>query len=256
MIISLIGQDTYLIQQKLRSIITEYKKKHSQLTIQKYSALDEEWLVQLKIFFENQSLFEGTKFAMVSDFKKSTKVLKDGVQLIEKILKNENVFLILVGDGIPTSLSFATKKPALFQEFPLLAGGEFLSFLDHEIKVRALQLSKEDISLLLKIYEGDTWGLVSELDRLELGGKMATDFIDHKNFWQRIGQFLKSPSKTERLALLEILLDHFEAREIFNMMAASKFISSAKKEQFARYDIFVKSGKLDYEECLIGMAIS
>jgi len=60
MIIYLYGSDSYRRLEKLKEIISEYKKKHSGLTIDRFylDESDNEWL-RFKDFAGTQSLFGG-----------------------------------------------------------------------------------------------------------------------------------------------------------------------------------------------------
>ncbi|MDD5547877.1 MAG: hypothetical protein PHN74_03245, partial [Candidatus Pacebacteria bacterium] len=112
---------------------------------------------------------------------------------------------------------------------------------------------------------GNTWGLITELDKLSLlGEKKITKEIVKKYFddlptldvFDALNGIREARGVGARLAILEELFSRSQdPGMIFNMMAASPYSTVKQKIEFADYDVAVKSGKMDYEEVLLSVCL-
>ena len=100
-------------------------------------------------------------------------------------------------------------------------------------------------------YEGDSWGAVTELIRLSLGGTSEAQFKTPDFF--PLVQALKNASVSVRLPALTMALEREEPAAIFNVLAA--LVDFPTKQIMADYDVAIKSGKLEYEEALLGFVL-
>ena len=239
MIIFLYGPDSYRRQQKQREIIEKYKAKHSALTIDRFD-LDEEGAPdRLKEFLEARSLFGGKKLAIISGWDDQAAVLDD----------ESLVLLVSTEKGDPP-------KGAKGEEFKNLEGAAWEKFINQQAVSRQLTLSPQVINGLVTAYQGDSWGLITELDQLTLCNfqlpifnfQLRYDFID------LIKQISWKGDLSTKIPALEILLHNEDPGKIFNLLAA--FTGSSQKIQMADYDVAVKSGKLDYEAALIDFVLN
>ncbi|MCL5733374.1 MAG: hypothetical protein M1334_01765, partial [Patescibacteria group bacterium] len=115
------------------------------------------------------------------------------------------------------------------------------------------------IEFLARLFPNDTWRLVTELEKLSFLenknlDKKDLEFLNSQmpvDFWSKL-QELKSDSFGRRLSGLDMLLKGESGGKIFNVLSA---IWPQKLPEFSKMDLLIKSGKLEYEEALIGIVI-
>lgn len=267
MLIFLYGPDSYRRQEKFKSIIEDYKEKHSAFSIEYFDLENGDAFVALKDFIQARSLFDDLKLGVIhhgSDLGKETK--KEYVALLKENIKTKDPVLILIEDKKPTKeFNFLLEKPVLSQDFEALTWIRFKAFFNQEIEKRGLQFDRESEDLLLRTYSGDTWALVTELDKLALlNEKKITSAIlkNHLhaslpvNTFSMIYEMRNARQVGERLMLLEELLSRSEdSAMIFNVVAASPYGDTEFKGRVADLDAAVKSGKLEYEEVLLKLVL-
>ena len=251
MIIYLHGPDSYRRQQKLKEIIGEYKKKHSSLTIDRFYFDEEKEEGKFENFIKGQSLFGGHRLAITS----SVGSIKDKniIKLFESLAEaKEVVVLISEEKTLNKDFSFLTKQPVINQEFKDLTTTQTYLFIKQEAIKRNLSLSATDVGMLTETYRNDNWGLVTELDKLALGG-LVTQSSPQASLFQMLFRLQKKFPLKVRMATLEKLLVDEDPAKIFNLLAYQKNV--AARDVFANYDVLVKSGKLDYELVLLDLVI-
>ena len=255
MVIYLYGPDSYRRQQKQKEIIEEYKAKHSNLTFDRFYLDEDDEFSRLKEFSLNQSLFGDFKLGIIYNLSAASNQ-EDLVGLIKSHLESKNSHLILSADKhLGKEFAFLLKKPVLSQEFSALSSVDLSNFIKAEAKKRNLTISPEVIRNLTQIYQTDTWGLINELDKISLGGKIETPYQYRKEqFFDLIGGILNSPSVASRLKTLEVLLDNEDSAMLFNFVAS--FSRGVQKIKMADYDAMIKSGKLNYEEALLDLSLT
>jgi DNA polymerase III delta subunit len=267
MIIFLYGPDSYRRQEKLKSIIDEYKEKHSAFSIEHFNLENGDAFVALKDFIQARSLFDDLKLGVIhhgNDLGKETK--KEYVALLKENIKSKDPVLILIEDKKPTKeFNFLLEKPILSQDFEQLTWIRFKAFFDQEARRRSLQFDRESEDLLLRTYSGDTWALVTELDKLALldekriAGAVLKNHLHASmpvNTFSMIYEMRNARQVGERLALLDELLSRSEdPGMVFNVAASSPYGDTEFKKRVADYDVAVKSGKLEYEEVLLDLAL-
>jgi len=249
MLIYLYGPDSYRRQKKLKSILDEYRKKHSALTIERFSMEEKDGVNRIENFLKDQSLFGETKLGVVHDPEEA-----EGLSpVLKSVLNDKTTTLIVVSEKkMGTGFGFLFKKPALAESFEVLKGAELIAALRHEAAARKISVEEKTLFLLAETYGGDLFAIVNELEKMALG----SDFAPHPKdppFFALI-QTLKSRSSLgSRLSALAYLLENEEPAAIFNITAA--IADPSLKIKMADYDIAVKSGKLEYEEVLTDLAI-
>lgn len=265
MIIFLYGFDSYRRRKKLNEIVGEYQRKHSNLTLERFDLeMDDEFL-RLREFCFNRSLFTDKKMAVIEGifFAAAAEV----VNFLKSNLKNEDMTLLISENEFPLGkFSFLVKKPVLSQEFENLNGERFKFFIRKEARSRSVNLTPAAVNFLADNFKGNSWGLITELEKISLvGGKTLDagdlqrfgDFSESPNIFSFIGLFLRSyPDGRAALKNLELLfLSHEEPAKIFNILA-SMSRSPQLVNRLADYDVSVKSGKSDYEEVLLDLSLS
>ncbi len=270
MIVYLYGPDSYRKQQKLKEITADYKKKHSAFALERLdlssSAKASEDFGKLKDFVKARSLFAELKLGIVENYRQlADKELKELSVLLKENLNAKEPILVLLDDKAPNKdFKFLLEKPALAQEFENYAGPKFAVFAQMEAKKRGLALDSESQNLLAQMFGGNTWGLITELDKLALlDEKKITKTILEKhaeislpmNVFGALSALQNSGRPSARLKILEELLGQAgDPAMIFNFWS-SLAKAPEDKTKFADYDAAVKSGKLEYEEVLLSLCL-
>jgi DNA polymerase III delta subunit len=158
-------------------------------------------------------------------------------------------------------------KPTISQKFETLAGAELIAFIAAEAKENGVKLTTSAAQFLASVYGSDTWGLVTELQKLGgfgVGADGAAKTIDKKdldvfdlevapNYWGLMNGLKSFDIKNRLFAFETMLASNDPAAKIFNILASQW---QEKTPHMAEYDLAVKSGKVDYEEALVDLLIS
>lgn len=243
MIVFLYGPDAYHRQLKQKEIIEQYKKKHSDLALQKFDLeVREDWQ-KFKDFATAQSLFDNLKMAVVSGSFSELEDEKEFIKILQSQLENKSFYLVIsTSDKVKKDFNFLLNKPVIAQEFKLLTGAAWKKFVEQELKKRSLKI-------LINVPEGDCLQLINELDKAELSTLKVQEFKNLKiDFFSSIQQIAKGDLKA-KLSNLEILLENDDPAKVFNLLAYS--VRPEEQIKMADYDVAVKSGKLEYEEALL-----
>lgn len=274
MLIFLYGPDDYRRVQKKRDLIADFRKKHSELGLGFFdlAAPIKEWGDAFEEFSRSQSLFESAKLAV---FENTLKELE--ASALAKLLKPfagdgkgaDRAVTILISerDKPVKALGFLLEKPTISQKFENLEGAALLAFIREEAKKLDLKISLPAAQFLATVYAGNSWALATELQKLAAwkpaGATGAAKMIEKKdldafdleaapNYWMLLNG-LKSYDMRSRLSTLERLLAMNDApAKIFNILASQW---REKTPQMAEFDFMVKSGKLEYEEALVDLAL-
>jgi DNA polymerase III delta subunit len=262
MIILLIGPDDFRREEKRKEIISEYQKKKKFLNLRIFD-FDEDEISGLESFMANRSIFEDTKLAVLNNI--SSLGIDSRKEKLAPILKSaisdkSNHILISEKGKLPADLKFLLKKPVVVQEFDYLSAASWQNFIKAKSAEAGLKLTPLAVGFLAKIFQNDSWGLATELEKLSF---LKNKNIDKKDleflnslmpidFWSEL-QELKSLSVTRRFGALEKLFSKGEnVGKIFNVLSA---IWPQKISEFAKLDLMIKSGKLEYEEALLSLII-
>ncbi|KKR89273.1 MAG: hypothetical protein UU85_C0004G0114 [Candidatus Wolfebacteria bacterium GW2011_GWA2_42_10] len=274
MIIFLYGPDSYRRRKKLNEMVSRYKTKHLSWENFDFGKSEtEKEFSRCREFFASRSLFEKEKLGILEDIFAVPSEIFEGISgdlknFLKSNLEDKNFILLISGGKTPPkSFSFLLEKPVLFQEFGNLEGDRLVFFIRKEARARGLELDSRAVNFLAEIFREDIWGLINELEKLSLLNSKKIDatrlneLIDYyrplarpKFFNQLNGLF--SHSLSRRLVDLEILFGHQEEPvKIFNILATSYLNTVFSLQKLADYDAAIKSGKLDYEEALVDLAL-
>jgi DNA polymerase III delta subunit len=266
MILFLYGPDDYRRQQKKLDLIAEFTKKRSSAGLDFFNLENGSVSEELLSFLANQSIFESVKLAVIENaFEVPAPKL---AKFLKPFLNAKNVTLLITEKDKPVkALAFLLDKPAVAQKFEAFSGVEWINFIKNEAKRLGVKLTDAAVQFLAAVYQGNTWGVVTELQKLaSFGGDKdgATAVIDKKdlnvfdlevapNYWGLMNG-LKSYDLKNRLYAFESMLALGDpAAKIFNILASQW---QEKTPHMAEYDLAVKSGKVDYEEALVDLLIS
>lgn len=254
MIVFLYGPDSYRRDQKARLLVSEYRKKHSSLSADFFDVSDGATWDDVRGAIKNRSLFDVKKLA-VFNVRDGDVFVKEEVKWLKALAANEGEMVFIIADTTPLkSFAFLLTTPVHAQEFAELSGTALKAFVETEAKRRGCALPLAALARLAAEYRGDTWGLITEMDRLALSS--ARDFISEKNNPEDfIGAIKKLAygSGAGALATLERMMAHEDPAKIFNVLAS--FTSGEKKRRMADYDAAIKFGTQDYESALTDLIV-
>jgi len=290
MVVYLYGPDSYRRQKKLNKIIEEYKRKYSNLSYNYFdfdpstgsgqassTGSGQEEFLRLKEFSSQLLIFDNKKLAILKNiFAIDPKKLKE---FLNSYLNAED-FTILISEenSPPPELNFLTKKAFLAEKFEYLEGDKWRFFIQKEAQKRNIALTPKALNFLAKVFQNDTWGLINELDKIGLikiqinadsngnKGRYLIDVFDLKKFgdyryespniFEYINAVLRNWPLPQRIVALEkLFIAQEEPIKIFNIFASLKILPTKLIQKLAHYDVMVKSGKLDYEEVLLDLAL-
>lgn len=157
------------------------------------------------------------------------------------------------------ALEVLLKAPVKAEEFEYLEGAAWTKFVNEQAANIGSKVSEPALKLLAEAYEGNTWGLMTELQKLAHAPK-AFGPEDLFQMGLDVGadsfpliQGLKSNFPASRLkSLATLFYMHEPGAKIFNILAAL-WPQNARK--FAEYDKAIKFGRMDYDEALADLAL-
>lgn len=272
MIILLYGPDSYRRQKELNKIVRDFRDKHPQAVFERFIFEEEsekEEFLRLQEFALNQSLFSLKKLVVLENVWRSE--IKDIKKFLKANIENEDLTIIISEEKSPTaSFKFLVDKAHTVTEFDDLKGEKLRSFLKKEAEARGMVLIQRALNFLVQEFDSDTWALVTEIEKLSLMTKSSSgaaidlpqilemgDYehaLDFFSFINKVGRYERISEKME--ALEELFFARQEPAKIFNILAAGRYLSPVLLQKLADYDIMVKSGKMDYEEVLLDLAIN
>lgn len=268
MVIYLIGPDSYRREKKRRELTAEYRKKNPQADFFEADFGESGDWGMAQDFFNQPSLFPAKKFAVLKGA--LTGMDRAGARLVRRLLNTSEAFAVLVDEARPRG-SFArlSDKPALVQEFPILAGEELVSFVAREGRERGVELTKEGLRLLVSFLENTkedrSWLCVNLLEMVALaglpkptGGADLAGVLNLENppeiFAATRGIFCE-PTAPGRLVRLEaLLLSGSAPSHVFNVAGV---VAKTEKDvlRLAGYDEQIKSGGSDIELSLLDFVL-
>lgn len=274
MIIFLHGPDDYRREEKKREILAEFRNRHPNFGLMTFSfgegfapGGDLLEFERFQEFLANQSLFQVAKMAVLensfeafSDMRHETRDMFKSE--LGNILNSKNVTILISEREKPVkAMDFLLKEPVMTQEFRFLEGREWEVFILKEAERLDVKITLTSLRFLASVYQNNTWSLVTELEKVAGLGKEVVDVKDLENlgieqapiFWSLILGFKSRNLEQKLWALEKILGSNEQPAKIFNILA---YQLPAKLQDLARYDLMVKSGKLEYEEALLELAIS
>ena len=268
MIIFLYGSDSYRRQKNLKEITNQFVQKNHFSSLEQFDFdVDDntEETAKLKEFLAHQSMFSAKKMAVL----KNTDNLQP--EIIQEILKNyfqsADVVLVISAQKLSSGFKKFIKEPTIVQEFAALDEEKFIFFIKRETQKRNLNLTPSAIQILVEIFQSDTWSLITELDKLSLlniqkpidAGKIIeiSGYIQNYNFFTLTNTLIYSKQTAQKLPALERLFSqNEEIQKVFNFLAKQSYRFPQLLQKFADYDVAIKSGKMDYEEALLDLALT
>lgn len=291
MVILLYGLDAFRRNRRSKEIIEEFEKKNPAASIQKFdlggmksvNGSGEEFL-KLKEFTRSQSMFASKKLAVIENVwtsesrtrgkkeekeSKDTKSIKELKKILEMVMDSKELSFLVLEEKLPlTAFKFLLEEPVHVEEFEELTGQKLKKFAEKEAERLGLQLSREASDFLIGYYGSNTWGLMTEFGKLSLLNydnkkaievkdlKRTGDYPQLENIFYFINLFNYEGGLSKKISALEkLFFVREEPAKIFNILAAGNYISPELLRKMADYDVAVKSGKMDYEEVLLDLAL-
>ncbi len=263
MIVFLYGPDDYRRTAKRRAVVDEFVKKRSNIGLAEFDFENKAAPEEAARFLAARSLFDAPRLAVLANaFELEAKQF---ARFLGPFLETKDATVLIAEREKPVkALAFLLEKPALAQEFRILEGAEWAAFVKSEAKERGVDLAPPAAQFLANVFHGNTWGLVTELEKIVAladgrGGAIGKDDLGGlgletaPNYWALMNG-LKSYDLRNRLYALESMLALADPpAKIFNILAAQW---QEKTPHMAEYDLAVKSGKVDYEEALVDLLVS
>ncbi len=268
MIVTFYGPDSYGRTQKLRELLDVYRGKHEHMDL--FSAdLDEdpeEW-EKARDFLIQPSMFVQSKVAVL----RNVTLIKDKewVEFLKSQLEQKGVVLLIsLPKAPPKKFEFLIKSPAKAQEFGKLEGQKLRVFVQKELKDRKLELAPDAERFFLEhlaVHDDCGWRVANELNKLVFSGfsqpvsrhdlELLIPWIAREEMYRTTKRLLLAKDIGGRLrALEELLLREESADHVFNLLAYQA--GGQDVVALSDYDVAKKSGKLDYEECLLEFALN
>lgn len=248
MLLYLYGPDAYRRQRSLREgIIVPFKKKHPQGVVRFFDASEDEDLQEL-MSFSGVGLFAQASLAVVTQPSDGGKALI--AFLKEK--KDEPALTVVVVAEKKLNKDFSFLGAGI--AFDELEGQDFLAFLKAESKAQGMAVTDAQIKAVGALFMGDTWGAVTELQRVAFGGTLAEQGVPFDFVSSMSALTNKQGATPQRLRALALLLAYDDdPMKTFHM--AGGWGKGSDKVVLADYDVLVKMGRLEAPEALCGYVL-
>jgi DNA polymerase III delta subunit len=266
MIIFLYGPDSYRRKKRLDEIVEEYKKKHSAFSREYFDLSEEGEFEKLREFAGQMLIFDSGKLAILKNvFDCEENGVKD---FLKRFIADKSVTLIISENkNAPAAFKALLSKAFLSEKFEELGGEKLRAFLKMEAESRGISLSPQAVYFLADSFKNNVQGAINEVEKagLAFSGKPVEisdlfkvgEYRQSPNIFSFINFISSGSSVSGKItALEEIFLSQEEPAKIFNILSAGKRLSLEMLNKLADYDIAVKSGKLEYEEVLVDLALS
>ena len=247
----LYGLDSYRRTRALREKILEpYLVKYPDASVARFDFEEADMLTQFQDFVSSGSLFAKVKLVIAYNVEEVTKEI---MPILKNLVEDKSTTAVIVSEKkLAKAFDFLLQDPVKTYEFELLEGATFAGFLKQEVSEQGLAVSDEVIKHVAQTYQGNTWGAVTELQKIRYGSNLETVSATPEFF--PLMQSLKSMAPASRLKALFYVLETIEPAAAFNVLAT--LVSGGDKIKMADYDVAIKSGKLEYEEALTDFVLS
>lgn len=258
MLIFLYGPDDYRRDKARKEITARSQKTHGGARPSVFNMENKDEVDSFEAFIRNQPIFETSKSAILENAYVADPVVL--AKLLKPLVTDKNTNVLLSErKKPPKELGFLLDDSVRVLEFDNLAGSEWAAFIKAEAKAFGMTLDDAAVRFLGDVYEGDSWALVTELQKLA-SFKLSIarkdldlfDLLIAPDYWSLINGMKSHDMRNRILALEKIFSINDSAAKTFNMLASQW---REKTAQMAEYDFAVKSGKLNYEEVLLALAL-
>jgi len=257
MLITLYGPDSYRRLKNLNEVAKTYRDKYSGLSYERIDMTADDSLARLKNFVSTRSMFDPVKLIVLDNplDEKEQKELRD---LLKENIENKELTIVLnSAKKPPASYKFLYEKPSAAHEFPALKDAKLGAFIEKLASEHGLGLDKENKDALIGLFGSDTWSIATEIGQLTHSAHQEVESRPATDYFKLINSLKRGYGAKNRLVALEIILSERkdEPARVFNSLAYH-LSGIDEANRFADYDVAIKSGKLEYEEILLDLALS
>ena len=260
MLVTLYGPDSYRRLEKLRELTDLFIEKRGAIAYERIRLESDESLSLLKTFVVSASMFSSKKLVVLDEPFEFAKG-KEFKALVKEYEGSEDVTIVFnTTKKYPATFKFLSEDPNRLEEFPALKGERLKKFILDKAKDMEVKLTSDDLDLITTSLGSDTWRIITELEQLALNTKenrlSGEDFDLEVDYFPALNALKKGDTNKDRLIALEKLISirKDDPGRIFNGLAF-KATNVKEADMYASYDVAVKSGKLDYEEVLLAIAL-
>ena len=256
MLITLYGPDSYRRLKNLNIIVESYRKKYTGFSYERFDLAETGMLNKAKNFVKMQSMFDSVRLVVLDNILEE-KEQKELRELLKANTKTEDITIVInSAKKPPASYKFLFEKGIKNEEYPALKDEKLTAFIVQTAISHKLKLDAQKIKSLAGIFGSDTWAIATELEQIALSANHVSKKQPNTDYFGLINAIKYGRSVSERLVALEIILSDRkdDPARVFNTLAY-RLESEGEARMYANYDIAVKSGKLEYEEVLLKLAL-
>ncbi len=273
MIVFLYGSDSYRRQKELERRSKELHAANNLLGVFDFSDVKtieeaQEMFRTLEEFVRNRSLFARSKAAVLLNL--FDWEISGAKEFLKSAVKASGIAILLSEEGAGSEkYPFLRGKSVVHEKFETLKDSELVRFIEDEARAMNVKLSPAALRAISALSSGDSWFAVTELQKLRAlpiaqeGGVIdvgdidaATDYRAAPNIFAFINGVERFPVSDKIKALEPLFLAREKPEKIFNILSANRYLSGDMVRRLADYDIVVKSGRMEYEEVLLDLALS
>ncbi|OGZ02822.1 MAG: hypothetical protein A2390_01480 [Candidatus Liptonbacteria bacterium RIFOXYB1_FULL_36_10] len=262
MLFLLYGENSFSRLEKEKHLIEKYKEKHAGLSLSRFDLNEEnkETLEKLKSFLKTQSLFESIKLGLVKEpFSLPLSNLKE---IFKTATTSKNTVLIISSFKKPpaTFKFLLNNKEIKKEEFPKLSGKNLSDFVQEQSEKRKIKIDRNTFNALIES-SGEPFDIINNLEKLSLLNREKISVSDLElcgiskdyEFFYLV-KTLSEENLAKKLSAIFILKSQNEdPAKIFNILSCQPHLS---RKSLSSFDKDIKSGRLEYEEVLLSLAIS
>ncbi len=254
MIILLYGPNSYSRQKKLHEILAQFEKKNGNLGQERFDMLDKDSAAELMDFCRSRTLFSPKRLAVATNvFAADDKQLKTFLK--SEIAKDEDAVIVLNEPSKPPApYKFLIDEAQSSQEFGEPDDKELDAFIKKESKERGADLDKDSAAELKAKWDGDLWGIATDIEVLALGGK-GMEINKMPEFFALVNGIQYGNDLKRKILSLEYLVDGRKDDPAYVFNSLSYGAKGAVLKKMAAYDLSVKSGGMEYEEALLDLLL-
>ena len=256
MLITLYGPDSYRRVKKLNEIIDVYRSKYTGLSYERIDMAVDGAFDNFKNFASTRSIFDAVSL-IVLDNPLEAPDQKEFRDILKRYANNKELTIVLnSANKPPATYKFLYEKTASNQEFPALKDDKLNTFIKQLSDEYDVKIDAETKNTLIDLFGNDTWGLATEIGQLSLTKNHGVEARPITDYYQLTNTLKNGYGIKDRLVALELILSERkdEPARVFNSLAY-RLLSKEEANRFADYDVAVKSGKLEYEEVLLDLAL-
>jgi len=277
MIVYLYGPDSYRRGEKLRELLSLYKKKNPSLDMRFFDFEEsvDDWMVA-RDFLEQPSIFQSAKCAVIRGV--TIPDTKEWIKTLKFYIEKKNLFLIISDDKKPKkAFAFLTEKPVVSQKFEKLVGTKLTTFLKNKAEELGVYFSPDGWKFFIKYVcengeflslkisgEHGIWlgmmtlkklSLMRQKKQIQLSDvEQITNWFSRDKVYILTKQIMGTGDWKKKLAVLEkAFFQKEDPSHIFNSLSYGAYGRNALL--LADYDVSIKSGKLEYEEALLDFVL-